>query len=163
MTGLLAGLPARMDGERILCAEAEIADEARTPPNAVRQLPLGAQRLDAGRGRDPPQSARRASCSAPRAAPGKPPAQQRLGQLSSVCGKSSWIGRRESGLALLTRMNCSCSGKSRSTGIQISPGWAPLSRARPVGSKETLSSKAITSDRKHAYSEERDRWRGMRP
>lgn len=47
---LLDGLPARVDGEVILPAEALIADEPWTPTGAVRQLALGAQRLDDLRG-----------------------------------------------------------------------------------------------------------------
>jgi hypothetical protein len=43
---LMDGLPARMAGDVILRAEAEIADEVWTPTQAVRQLALGAQRLD---------------------------------------------------------------------------------------------------------------------
>lgn len=44
---LIDGLPARMDGAKILRAEAEIADQHPwTPTVAVRQLAIGARRLD---------------------------------------------------------------------------------------------------------------------
>lgn len=48
---LVGGLPARLDGGVILPAEAEIADSPWTPTVAVRQLALGAQRLDDLQGR----------------------------------------------------------------------------------------------------------------
>ncbi len=43
---LITGLPARMDGEVILPAEAQIADDDWTTMNAIRQLALGAARLN---------------------------------------------------------------------------------------------------------------------
>jgi hypothetical protein len=43
---LIGDLPARMDGEVILSAEAQIADESWTPMGAIRQLALGTGRLD---------------------------------------------------------------------------------------------------------------------
>lgn len=43
---LIAGLPARMEGDMILPAEAQIADEDWSTMNAIRLLALGAGRLD---------------------------------------------------------------------------------------------------------------------
>jgi hypothetical protein len=43
---LIAGLPARMEGDVILPAEAQIADEPWSTMNAIRQLALGAGRLN---------------------------------------------------------------------------------------------------------------------
>jgi hypothetical protein len=46
VSGLLEGLPRGMDGDRILPAEVQIASEPWTTTNAIRQLALGARRLD---------------------------------------------------------------------------------------------------------------------